>query len=213
MSSSALDLINALRTAQIIPEVLPEPLTSSIKGEVRVHYPEYTISRGDAIPRVGTLAQPEIEFQEADTSASYTLFMVDPDLLKHNDSLSGQVRHWLETGLNFDATSKRTTLSARATARNDYVPPSPAMGTGKHRYTFLLAREPVAYTGPRDKDFPLTGKADLKDRMQFNVASYIQEEGLTLEGAGWMEVDADLAATKDNILLTAEAVKNKLTGQ
>ncbi|BGP48783.1 hypothetical protein JCM10450v2_004659 [Rhodotorula kratochvilovae] len=213
MSSSALDLLTALRTAQIIPEVLPEPLTSSLKGDVRVHYPEHTISRGEAIPRAGTLPQPEIEFQEADTNTSYTLFMVDPDLLKHNDTLSGQVRHWFETGVKFDSTSKKTQISPGVGARNDYVPPSPAMGTGKHRYIFLLAKEPAGYSGPTGKDFPLTGKADLKDRLRFNVASYIQEEGLKLEGAGWMEVDADLAATKDNILLTAEAIKNKLTGQ
>ena len=40
-----------------------------------------------------------------------------------------------------------------------------------------------------------------------------QDETLTLEAAGWMEVDADAAAMKDNIALSAEAIKNKLTGQ
>ncbi|TNY21888.1 phosphatidylethanolamine-binding protein [Rhodotorula diobovata] len=213
MSPSALEQTAALRTASIIEDVVPSSLASSLKGPLVVHYPEHTVSKGEAIPRAGTLAQPELEFKEADTDATYTLFMVDPDLLKRNDTFSGQVRHWFETGVKFEGTSGRVVISSQAGARNDYVPPSPAYGTGKHRYVFLAAREPSSYAGPQNKDFPLTGKADLKDRMKFSVAQYIQEEGLTLEAAGWMEVDADAAAMKDNLMLSGEAIINKLTGK
>lgn len=45
------------------------------------------------------------------------------------------------------------------------------------------------------------------------VRLHLQEEGLTVEAVGWMEVDADLAATMDNIALTAEAIKNKVLGK
>lgn len=44
----------------------------------------------------------------------------------------------------------------------------------KHRYVFLAAREPASYSGPSSADFPTTGKADLKDRMKFNVAKFMQ---------------------------------------
>ncbi|GAA6008656.1 YbhB/YbcL family Raf kinase inhibitor-like protein [Rhodotorula paludigena] len=213
MTTAPLDLITTLREAEVIPHVLPDGVASSVNGPLLVRYPEYTISKGEAIPRAATLSQPEIEFPEADTSASYTIIMTDPDLLKKHDTLSGQVRHWLETGIKFDATSKRTTLSTQPVARNDYVPPSPAHGTGKHRYVFIAAKEPAEYTGPQGKDYPLTGPADLKDRMKWSAKQYIQEEGLTVEAVGWMEVDADLAATMDNIALTAEAIKNKVLGK
>ncbi|GAA6044425.1 hypothetical protein JCM8097_006452 [Rhodosporidiobolus ruineniae] len=75
-----------------------------------------------------------------------------------------------------------------------------------------MAREPDTYT-PGSKDFPLQDPADLKDRMRFDAAKYIQEEGLTLEGVGWMEVAADLASTKDNLALTGEAIKNAVVGK
>lgn len=34
-----------------------------------------------------------------------------------------------------------------------------------------------------------------------------------IEAVGYMRVDADVAATKDNIALTAEAVKNAIVGK
>lgn len=40
-----------------------------------------------------------------------------------------------------------------------------------------------------------------------------QEEGLTIEGVGWMEVAPDVGGMKDNLLLTADAIKNKILGQ
>lgn len=40
-----------------------------------------------------------------------------------------------------------------------------------------------------------------------------QEEGLTVEAVGFMRVEADLAASKDNIALTAEAIKNAIIGK
>lgn len=203
MSPSALEQTAALRTASIIEDVVPSSLASSLKGPLVVHYPEHTVSKGEAIPRAGTLAQPELEFKEAvrprdslsfasggcsvrhrvkqltwrrlqDTDATYTLFMVDPDLLKRNDTVrlvfalsppplpsspssplhalthtdshtlaqfSGQVRHWFETGVKFEGTSGRVVISSQAGARNDYVPPSPAYGTGCVERAFLATRD------------------------------------------------------------------------
>lgn len=102
---------------------------------------------------------------------------------------------------------------------------------------FIAAKEPPSYAGPQNKNYPLNGPADLKDRMRWNASEYIQvrsttaagsnplgqvneltlramqEEGLTVEAVGFMRVDADLAASKDNILLTAEAIKNAVVGK
>ncbi|GAA5897649.1 hypothetical protein JCM6882_000060 [Rhodosporidiobolus microsporus] len=214
MTSAPLDFLSKLRTGDIIPSILPEELTASLKGPVKIHFPEATASLGEEVERPKTLSQPEIEFPEADAGASYTLIMTDPDLFKHNDPVSGQVRHWLQSSVNFDATTKRTTTSLNPPVLNSYVPPSPAIGTGKHRYIFILAKEPAAYTpAVEKKNYPLQDPADLKDRLKWTAAEYIKEEGLTVEGVGWMEVAPDLASTKDNLVLTAEAIKNKVTGQ
>ncbi|GAA6017958.1 hypothetical protein JCM10207_002719 [Rhodosporidiobolus poonsookiae] len=213
MSTAASTLLDKLRSADIVPHVIPDDLVSSVKGEVKVHFPEDTVSLGEAIPRAATLSQPDIEFPEADPAASYTLLMTDPDLFTKNDPVSRQVRHWIQSSVKFDGTSKRTVPNLNPPVLNSYVPPSPAMGTGKHRYIFILAKEPAAYTPSLDKNYPLQDPADLKDRIRWQAAEYIKEEGLTVEGIGWMEVAADLAATKDNLTLTAEALKNQLFGK
>lgn len=118
---------------------------------------------------------------------------------------------------------------------SDYVPPSPAYLTGcvrtigpisqlspdhllfglrsKHRYVFIAAKEPVGYTGPLNKDFPLNGPSDLKDRLRFDTAKYCEEEGLVMEAVGFMRVEADAGAMKDNLALTGEAIKNAVVGK
>lgn len=65
MNTAPPDLITKLREAEVIPHVLPDSVASSVKGPLLVRYPEYTISKGEAIPRAATLSQPEIEFPEA----------------------------------------------------------------------------------------------------------------------------------------------------
>ncbi|GAA5969384.1 hypothetical protein JCM8115_003121 [Rhodotorula mucilaginosa] len=213
MSTAASTVLQALRAGDVIPNVVPESATAGVKSALRVHYPEYTISEGEAIPRAATLKQPDLEFQNAESNATYTIIMADPDLTHKNDKIAGQVRHWLQSGVRFDETSKRTAAATSATALNDYVPPSPAYGTGKHRYVFIAAKEPAGYAGPQGKDFPTNGPADLKDRMRFDAARYCSEENLTIEAVGFMQVDADAAATKDNIALTGEAIKNAIIGK
>ncbi|BGP16851.1 hypothetical protein JCM10213_003329 [Rhodosporidiobolus nylandii] len=211
MSSAALNLLNELRKADIVPPVIPEDLTSGIKGAVEIRFPTATASLGDALDREKTLEKPEIVFGEADAGASYTLIMTDPDLFKHNDPVSVEVRHWIQSSVEFDPSSKKADTSGKSPVFNSYVPPSPAYGTGQHRYIFILAKEPKGYIGPQQgsKDFPLQDPADLKDRLRFKAA----EEGLVIEGVGWMRVAADAASTKDNLELTAEAIKNKIMGQ
>ncbi|GAA5993407.1 hypothetical protein JCM10908_002652 [Rhodotorula pacifica] len=211
--SNASSLIQALRAGDIIPDVIPESATSSIKSALRVHYPDHVISHGEAIPRASTLKQPDLEFPDVDTDATYTIIMTDPDLTHKNDKVAGQVRHWLQSGVKFDKTSKRSAAAFSSTAVNDYVPPSPAYGTGKHRYTFIAAKEPAGYAGPTNKDFPTSGPADLKDRMRFDAARYCEEEKLTIVAVGYMQVGPDAASTKDNIALSAEAIKDTVVGK
>ncbi|BGP55302.1 hypothetical protein JCM8202_000621 [Rhodotorula sphaerocarpa] len=205
--------LNVLREGAVIPEVVPEQAALTIKGALRVHYPEFTVFDGAALPRPATLKQPDLEYPEADAEATYTIIMADPDLTHQNDKVSGQVRHWLQRGVKFDATSKRAAASTTSTVLSDYVPPSPAYLTGKHRYVFIAAKEPVGYTGPLNKDFPLNGPSDLKDRLRFDTAKYCEEEGLVMEAVGFMRVEADAGAMKDNLALTGEAIKNAVVGK
>lgn len=61
--------------------------------------------------------------------------MTDPDLTHPNDKLSGQVRHWIKSGVTFDeASGFRPKANLNPAVLNAYLPPSPAYGTGYVRH-------------------------------------------------------------------------------
>ncbi|GAA5851512.1 hypothetical protein JCM8547_001119 [Rhodosporidiobolus lusitaniae] len=209
------ELISQLQDADLIPNQIPQTLAQTLKGPVKVHYAGTTASLGEFVEREQTLTEPDLEFADADPSATYTIIMSDPDLFVKNDPVSKHVRHWIRSSASFDETSKRMMANVNPPVLNDYVPCSPALGTGKHRYIFFVAKEPAGYVPKKDAKWGPLDKpnSDLKDRLAFLTADYILEEGLTLEGVGWMEVASTAASTKDNLVLSAKAIKNKITGQ
>lgn len=95
----------------------------------------------------------------------------------------------------------------------NYLAPAPSPDFRFHRYVFLVARESPTYEAKGGKDYPVDGESDLKGRLQWNAAEYCKEEGLTIEGVGWMEVQADGKAIVDNAKLTAESIVNKVMGK
>lgn len=111
------------------------------------------------------------------------MIMVDPDLFKHDDP-TGQVRHWMQT-ISFDE-SGRGVFGRELTS---YLPCTPAAGTGRHRYIFVLAHgqddDAVRSLSPQFNNSP---KEDLKDRMGFYVKDYLREHGLTVVAANFMLV-------------------------
>jgi hypothetical protein len=59
------DLIQALREAEIVPHVIPEDQIKGIKSDLKIVYPNVTVSRGEKPARKDVLEVPEVEFQEA----------------------------------------------------------------------------------------------------------------------------------------------------
>jgi len=55
--------------------------------------------------------------------------MIDPDLLQPNDTLSGQVRHWVQPGITFDPAELdkdgQVVGKYKEKAVTDYIPCSP----------------------------------------------------------------------------------------
>jgi phosphatidylethanolamine-binding protein (PEBP) family uncharacterized protein len=80
------------------------------------------------------LGRPRVHFCPRDTSALYTLIMLDPDL-----PLSlGTSCHWMVVnipGKDWDVARGQQVVS--------YADASPPWGTGTHRYVFLVLRQKV----------------------------------------------------------------------
>ncbi|GAA5997544.1 hypothetical protein JCM5350_004041 [Sporobolomyces pararoseus] len=208
------ELLQKLREAEIIPHVIPEDQTNGIKSAIKIIYPNVTVSLGEKPARKDVLEIPEIEFPEADPSASYTIICTDPDLLMKGEQTLGPVRHWLQSGILFDQKTKRAAhqLGLNANVTN-YLAPSPSPDFRFHRYVFLVARESPTYEPKGEKDYPVDGESDLKGRLSWNASQYCKEEKLTIEGVGWMSVQADGKAIVENAKLTAESLVNKVMGK
>lgn len=125
-----------------------------------------------------------------------------------------QVRHWLQSGMLFDQKTKRAAhqLGLNANVTN-YLPPSPSPDFRFHRYVFLVCRESPTYEPKGNKGYPVDGESDLAGRLGWNAAEYCKEEKLTIEGVGWMSVQADIPAIIENTKLTAESLVNKVMGK
>ncbi|KAI5478625.1 hypothetical protein MNV49_004767 [Pseudohyphozyma bogoriensis] len=209
-----LHLSALLRDSDVIPHVLPESVADSLKGILTIKYPSDAIAcQGEENARSKVQDTPEVYFDASDSGATYTLIMTDPDLFMENDQYGGQVRHWLESGVTFSQSGKASFASASGNT-TAHLGPAPGPVTRKHRYVFILAREPSGYSPKKPDDFEVGEKGeDLKGRMKFDAAKYVQDQGLTVEGVAYMLVGPDLESYATNAKLGVESLAKKVVGQ
>ncbi|KFX96878.1 hypothetical protein O988_05130 [Pseudogymnoascus sp. VKM F-3808] len=205
-------MANQLQEKGVVPDVLNS--VPSIDLGLEVAYENNIVKVGAPIPRNETVKVPTLKITNAaskDSSSKYTIIMDDPDLFVKNDP-TGHVRHWLQTGLT---ASSDGVLKATEEPVTPYLECAPGPGPA-HRYTFILCKEPSSssYTSSlRDKYPSKSGTHDLKDRMGFYSQKFIDEEGLTVVGCTFMLVSPNASAIADNLMLGAQALAHKVTGQ
>ncbi|KAI0052281.1 PEBP-like protein [Auriscalpium vulgare] len=185
----------------------------AVRGTLDIQYPTFTVASGAIYPRDATQPEPTVVYSDSEPGAKYTLIMSDPDLFKHNDGLSGQVRHWVQPGLTFADPGSRGKITEPATTV--YLGPSPGLGTGNHRYLFVLAKQlGTPADAQQAAKFTVGGpQADLKDRMGFDVAQYVHAAGLEVVSATVMEVGGTVGSTLNDVRLMGESATNAVLGK
>ncbi|KAJ7063858.1 PEBP-like protein [Mycena amicta] len=180
----------SLRKALVIPDVLPETFTPS--AFVTITLPGVgLIELGAEVPLAQTVEQPHIRIVAAPSDSDvtldglvknetkYTLAMLDPDAPSAAQPTSRHFRHWVITGLipsnDLVAPAVQTALSANA-----YRPPGPVKGSGLHRYTFVLFREPPNFTLPADSS---ELDPSIEARRRWSPVEFAQRNNLEIIGA------------------------------
>lgn len=120
------------------PDRLIDGQTLDLAGK----YPRYHSS---SIPNIAPDATTVPKFALGDSSAiskssKYIILMIDPDSPSRDDDTSVQVLHYLKTDF---AVTDITNLGSTATAAMPYAGPDKSVGTGPHRYIFLLYDQPI----------------------------------------------------------------------
>ncbi|KAF7291326.1 hypothetical protein MIND_01277100 [Mycena indigotica] len=97
---------NALRTAGIVPDVLPESFTPSGLVGVALHGTSVELKLGEEVPLAHTTGQPQLSVVAAPSEAitadglsqhsfTYTVAMLDPDAPSAAQPTSRHFRHWV----------------------------------------------------------------------------------------------------------------------
>ncbi|KAL1699867.1 phosphatidylethanolamine-binding protein [Schizophyllum commune] len=219
------EVIEGLREHSVFPDVLPYSTAQELKGVLEIRYPSgISITAGQKPHRDEVQGEPSIRFHPStalDSAATYTLIMADPDLMKRNDPLDKEVRHWVQPGLKPAAGNPTLTRTDPTVTRGGgpslvptrpphtaFLPSAPMPGTGPHRYVFILAKETRKDVGTGERG----GNADFAERLKFDATAFIREHGLEVVGVAVMEVAPTAGAGVDDAKLMAESAMHKVVG-
>ncbi|KAF7312860.1 hypothetical protein MKEN_00970300 [Mycena kentingensis (nom. inval.)] len=197
-------LTAALTNAAIIPDVLPTTLEFRPSALLTITIPALgsePVKPGAEVPlEIATAApQPQISIVAAPTEAEitseglvqseakYTVAMLDPDAPSAADPASRHFRHWVITGISPNQDPGAPALLTAPSA-NEYRPPGPREGSGLHRYTFILFREPPNFTLPPD-----ASELDptIEARRRWSPVKFAQDNGLEIVGATYYLVRSE----------------------
>ncbi|CAO3699329.1 unnamed protein product [Rhizopus stolonifer] len=132
--TSDMNISNALKKAEITPNIVPEGFSSSTLLDIK--YPKGSdVALGNFIKPSDSDEAPEVNFVVPDQDSQYTLLMVDPDAPSKENPKFSPYRHWVV--VNIPGSSNL----ASAQHISKYIGPAPPPKTRDHRYIFLLYKQ------------------------------------------------------------------------
>ncbi|SCU99031.1 LAME_0G01552g1_1 [Lachancea meyersii CBS 8951] len=150
---------DALNTHNIIPDVVKahdfKPW-GLLAAEYSASAPvamgnSLTVDETQSKPKVHFTLDPKSEFKIKDSDL-FTLVITDPDAPSRTDKKWSEFCHYVETDIRLPFEYSHNTSStvpdfvaselSNGKPLLDYIGPAPPSGTGKHRYVFLLYKQP-----------------------------------------------------------------------
>ncbi|KAJ7061844.1 PEBP-like protein [Mycena amicta] len=199
-------LTAALRKANLIPDILPDSFTPSAFLQVTLPSTGAAVDLGAEVPIAQTAEEPQIGIvavpNEADigedglvkpsieSPTRYTLAMVDPDAPSAAQPVNKHWRHWLITGLTASEDPLLPALQSTATTICPYRPPAPPKGSGLHRYSFVLFREPTSGNFSIPADAP-ERETTVVGRRHWDPVKFAETYDLEIVGATYYLVRSE----------------------
>ncbi|KAI5819606.1 phosphatidylethanolamine-binding protein [Pyronema omphalodes] len=159
--------------------------TSGIQLVVSVGGTE--IENGQLVPLSETKKLPTFALgpsSPVNTSSKYIIVAVDPDAPSRSNPILAQFLHYMNTDFSPVSATNRNITSSNDRPTVKYIAPSPPIGTGAHRYVWLLYQQPDGFQA---KNIPTA------DRVGFNVTKWAEENGLkpAISGSYWVSEFGD----------------------
>uniref|UniRef100_A0A1I8QCD4 Phosphatidylethanolamine-binding protein n=1 Tax=Stomoxys calcitrans TaxID=35570 RepID=A0A1I8QCD4_STOCA len=126
---------NEIVKAMLLNEVIPDVLDEGPKEVLKVTFDNGAkVNMGNELTPTQVQNQPHVEW-DSEEGAYYTLLMTEPDAPSRADKSVGEWQHWLVGNIAGNDVAKGTLLSG-------YQGSGPMLGTGLHRYVYLLFKQP-----------------------------------------------------------------------
>lgn len=190
-SAASLAVRDILVDNEIIADVLDdfEPTYA-----LDLAYPKYheSVALGNDIPVTSVAKRPTVSFhlfaasKRDDADSTFTLILTDPDALSRTDPSKSEMCHWILTNLTLPALSKDVPVHNAWVGKSgneleEYQPPGPPNGTGRHRYVFVLLKGDSGTTPKAPAARPHWGY----DKVRHGVRDWAQEYNLKVVGANF----------------------------
>ncbi|CAG5049633.1 unnamed protein product [Parnassius apollo] len=153
----------------VVPDVVAVAPTALLK----VTYPSgVEVKEGNELTPTQVKDQPTVSW-DAEQNAFYTVAMTDPDAPSRKEPKYREYQHWLVGNVPGSDVSKGDVLSA-------YVGAGPPLGTGLHRYVFLVYKQPdkIEFDEKRLTNISRDGRAT------FSIAKFSEKYNLGNPVAG-----------------------------
>ncbi|RWS26117.1 protein D2-like isoform X2 [Leptotrombidium deliense] len=135
--------------------VIPDVIDKVPINELEVRYDnEANVKMGNVLTRVQAKKSPVHVSWPYEEDALYTLCMVDPDAPSRRRHFLREFQHWLVMNI------PKNDISAGDSIYR-YIGPGPPIGSGMHRYVFLVYKQPskLMYNKSFGKSIPMLGRA------------------------------------------------------
>ncbi|ODO01793.1 nuclear protein [Cryptococcus wingfieldii CBS 7118] len=190
--------------AQIVPGLLE---TFTPEGILSVEFAGQAITTGqnltaDDVSSSPTLAVSPASNATLDSSALYTVVMVDADIVGTDESSTQQTRHWLvnSAGIESGSSGSQAVNWTGSTSITDYAGPGPDAGSGAHRYVIIIYEQPSDFTAPDDLSTPGTALG------QFSLSDYVSSSNLgSIVTANYFQVENGVATVSPSSTTAVES--------
>lgn len=160
-------------------KIKPDVLDDVPAAKLSVVYPSRAlVGLGNELKPTQVKDEPTISFK-AEADQLYTLIFIDPDAPSRKEPTYRNIIHQMIHNIPGAELSKGDAY--KGDVAFEYIGSGPPMGTGKHRYIFLL------YKQPDNKKIEVNKKIknDSRDgRMQFDLRKFTAEHNLGKPVAG-----------------------------
>jgi len=116
-------------------EVVPDVTSKAPQQALEVRYGTHKLDFGNQLTPTQVKDPPTQIRWQADPNSRYTLIFTDPDAPSRQNPRSREFQHWLVVNIPGDQLEKGDTLA-------EFISSGPPQGTGFHRYTYLVYRQP-----------------------------------------------------------------------